>query len=428
MTIAITCRLLIEGTGNPPIQDGVVLIRDKEIIDIGPRTKTKIPTNCEIINCAEDTILPGLIDTHSHIIFCGSSPRKKKTEFLTTQQKQSLVLKYILAYRNILDDMSAGVTTIRSLGSDDNSDITIRDAIHAGILPGPRLISSGIPIRPSHGTAAFLARPADGVEEVCKAVRGCIKDGADVIKVFATNIQSGEGEIAYRLGDLTRTAGYTKGELEAIVDEAHNAGIKVAAHALGGPSLRWAMEAGVDSVEHVNLMEEQDIEVFLKTHCVLSDPNLFLFFDKEYGFESRKNWNQLPDWWRQKVAYAREQTRIYHKKAYEAGVRFTLALDSSHGLIWREAKCMVEVLGASPMDTILSLTKYSAELCGLDNVGILQVGKSADLISVKGNPLEDISHLQNVRLIMKEGKRYDTILHKFRDLENSAEDFLISDL
>jgi len=163
-------------------------------------------------------------------------------------------------------------------------------------------------------------------------------------------------------------------------------------------------------------MEERDIEIFLKTRCVLSDPNLYLFFDKDYGFEARPAWNELPGWWREKVAYAREQTRVVQKKAFEAGVRFALALDSGHGPIWREAKCMVDILGASPMDAILSLTKQSAELCGLDKVGTLQPGKLADLISVRGDPLEDITHLHDVRLIMKEGQVYNDILYAYKEL------------
>ena len=419
----IKAGLLIDGTGNPPIPEGVVLIQGSEIIDVGPASRVEIPTDCEVVDCTNETVLPGLIDSHSHIMFCGANRRQDKPPSIVDQEKVPLPTKAILAYRNILDDMSSGVVTIRSLGADNDLDIHLRDATARGDLPGPRILASGQPLRSTHGTAEFLGKPADGKEEVRKAVRDRISRGADVIKVFATNIQAGRGQVAYRHGDLTTVPAYTKEELSAAVEEAHNAGRKVAAHAIGGPALRWAMEAGVDSVEHANLMEEQDIEVFLNTGCVLSDPNYYLFFDKEYGFESRPAWDQLPGWWQEKVAYAGEKTRTVHRKAFEAGVRFVLALDSGHGLIWREAKCMVEILGASTMDAILSLTKHSAELCGLTRVGTLQPGKLADLISVEGNPLESISALRDIRLIMKEGRRYEGILRKYQDLEISMEEF-----
>jgi imidazolonepropionase-like amidohydrolase len=247
-------------------------------------------------------------------------------------------------------------------------------------------------------------------------VREAISRGVDVVKIFATNIQAGTGNVAYRLGDLTGVPAYTQEELAVAVAEAHRAGRRVAAHAIGGPGLRWAMEAGVDSVEHANLIEEGDIEFFLKTGCVLSDPNLYLFFDSEYGFESRRDWNALPSWWQAKVRRAAEQTRTVQRKALAAGVAFALGLDSGHGVLWREVKCMVEVLGASPMDAILAVTRNGAAVCGLSDVGTLEPGKQADVIAVDGDPLRDIATLANVRMVMKGGKRYDEVLTTYREL------------
>jgi len=410
--LAITSQRLIVEATKPPIDHGVVIVRDGRIVETGsPGILNKYP-ECEVIDCREQTVMPAMVDSHSHPAFCGANRFGKDFGSIVLQNTLHPVLRNVRMFLNCLSDMRSGVTTIRSLGTSDDSDIALRDEISAGKLLGPRLVASGIPIRPSHGTAAFLGKPADGVDELRKAVRERFAKGADVIKIFATNLQGGMGDVAYRKGDLTDVPAYTLKELQVICDEAHNAGLPVAAHAIGGPAVRWAMEAGVDSVEHVNLIEERDIEVFLKTGCVLSDPNLYLFFDEKYGFSARSSWKELPSWWQDKVRIASEKTREYQAQAYRSGVQFALALDSGHGVIWREAACMVHELGASEKDVIKALTTTSAKLCGLQELGSLEPGNIADIISVDGNPLEDIGNLARVDLVMKEGKRYDLLLDR----------------
>jgi imidazolonepropionase-like amidohydrolase len=418
--IAIKSRQVIAVPGEPPIPHGVVLVDGDRIQQVGPAASVRIPPGCTTLDCTSETVLPGLIEAHSHPSFCGANRFKDQLGSIAVQVKHHPLLKYVRMFRNCLDDMRSGITTVRSLGTEDDSDIALRDMIDAGSLPGPRIIASGRPIRPSHGTAAFLGRAADGVEGVRRAVRECIAKGADVIKAFATNVQTGEGDVAYRRGDLTCVPAYTAEELAAICDEAHRAGIKVAAHAIGGPALRWAMEAGADSVEHANLLTAEDVEVFVRTKCVLSDPNLYLFFDSEFGFESRPAWRELPSWWQEKVFEGKERTRIHQAEALRAGVPFALALDSGHGLIWREAKCMVDILGASPQQALRSLTSTTARLCGRDDLGTLAPGQTADLISVAGDPLRDITCLKDVKLIMKEGKRYDGLLSQVAGVEDAA--------
>lgn len=408
--LAITSsRLIVEAT-EQPIDHGVVIVHDGMIVETGPMGILSKYPGCEVIDCSNETVMPALIDSHSHPGFCGANRFGKDFGSIVLQTSLPPVLRNVRLFLNCLSDMRSGVTTIRSLGTIDDSDIELRDEITTGNLFGPRLVASGIPIRPSHGTAAFLGKPADGPEEVRKAVRERFSKGADVIKVFATNIQGGTGDVAYRKGDLTDVPAYSFEELRIICEEAHGAGLTVAAHAIGGKALRWAMEAGADSVEHVNLIEEQDIDVFLKTGCVLSDPNLYLFFDEQYGFRARSSWKELPEWWQEKVHVAENRTRKYQKEAYRAGVPFALALDSGHGMIWREAFCMVNELGASTQDTLKALTTTSAKLLGFHNLGALAPGNIADIISVEGNPLEDIGCLAKVRLVMKDGKRYDQML------------------
>ena len=201
---------------------------------------------------------------------------------------------------------------------------------------------------------------------------------------------------------------YSREELFAAIGEAHDLGMKVAGHAIGGPAMRWAMEAGIDSVEHANMLEEQDIEYFVKYGTRLSDPNLQLFFDEETGFQARENYKQ--EWWREKVITARALTEKYMPLAMRAGVKICLAVDSTHSFLWKEAKYLVGI-GASNREALLAVGKNNAELLGLaHSIGTLDKGKIADIISVKGDPLQDITVLKDVRFVMKEGKIFKPAL------------------
>ncbi len=407
MTIAIKSKKLIDGTGRPPIESGILLIEDDRIVQVGEPEQVTIPADVEVIDCSDQTVLPGLIDSHTHVVLKLSEEPEVRTPSVGVQMKQDTIRMALRGSMYLRDDLESGVTTMRALGDPEDIDFRIRDAIEAGDIPGPRLLVAGQALRPSHGWGVEGVPPADGVDEIRAAVRQNIARGADVIKIFVTNFRQGTSDEAYMRADLTRVPIYTKEEIEAAVDEAHRVGVKIAAHALGGPGLRAALEAGVDSIEHANLMEEQDIEIFLKTGGWLSDPNLVVIFDK-MGLENLTWWD-FPEW-QEKVNFARENTRIMIPKAIKAGVKFALGVDPCHGFLWKEARYMVE-LGIPEMDVILSITKNGAELCGLaDKVGTLEPGKLADVISVKGNPLDDIKCLRNVGLVMKGGKRYDQLL------------------
>ncbi len=407
MTIAVKSKRLIDGTGRPPIEGGVLLIEDDRIVQVGEPEQVTIPAEAEVIDCSDQTVLPGLIDSHTHVVLKLSEEPEVRTPSVGIQMKQDAVRMALRGSMYLRDDLKSGVTTMRALGDPEDIDFRVREAIEAGDIPGPRLLVAGRALRPSHGWGVEGVPPADGVDAIRAAVRQNIARGADVIKIFVTNFRQGDSDEAYMRADLTRVPIYTKEEIEAAVDEAHRVGVKVAAHAIGGPGLRAALEAGVDSIEHANLMEEQDIEIFLKTGGWLSDPNLVVIFDK-MGLENL-TWWEFPEW-QEKVNFARENTRIMIPRAIKAGVKFALGVDPCHGYLWKEARYMVE-LGISEMDVLLAITKHGAELCGIeDKVGTLEAGKLADVISVEGNPLEDIGCLQNVGLIMKGGRRYDQIL------------------
>jgi imidazolonepropionase-like amidohydrolase len=408
VTKVIRSKLLITCTGAPPIPGGALVIEGDRITQVGSLAEITLPGQAEVIDCTDQTVMPGLVDCHVHIAVGGTSRPVPLTEQMYHTPEARRAFR---AGMNLRKDLATGVTTMRDLGENSDIDLIARDAIQDGEIPGPRLLACGGALRPSHGGAP--AEDVDGVDAVRVGVRRRIAAGADVIKLFATNIRQGEGYQAYRKGDLTGTPAYSRDELAVAVEEAHRAGIKVAAHAIGGPAMRWAMEVGVDTIEHANLMEEADIDLFLKTGAWLSCPNLRLFFDEESGFASRPFYHQLPEWWREKVQRTATLLERVFPQVIEAGVKIVLCVDSSHGVLWKEARWMVE-LGASPMKAILALTRNGAEVCGLlDTVGTLEPGKTADVISVRGDPLQDITCLKDVGLVMKEGIRYDPYLHSW---------------
>lgn len=401
--IAIKSQRLITDAARPPILGGIVLVEGERIAAIGVPPSVTIPPACPVIDCTSETVMPGLVDSHIHI-----TANSKYRIPLKEQHTMDLTTAVLRGSMNLRSDMAAGVTTARSLGDVGDVELRFRGCIDRGEIPGPRLVIAIRALRPSHGTAQFLGIPADGPEQLRRMIRENFAMGARVVKLFVTNVMNGATDEDYRRGDLTGVAAYSREELTRAIGEAHDLGMKVAGHAIGGPGMRWAMEAGIDSVEHANLIEEQDLEYFVKYRTVLSDPNLQLFFDTETGFESRENWKQ--PWWREKVVLSRELSARWIPVAIRAGVKVALATDSTHGMLWKEPKYLVQI-GATPEEALLALTKNSAGLLGMsDEIGTLEPGKFADIISVRGDPLADITVLKNVNLVMKGGRRFERLL------------------
>lgn len=353
----------------------------------------------EWVDWTRYAVLPGLVNSHTHL-----SLTPKTRQGIIEQLATPPTLVPVRAFLNALDDLRSGITTERCCGDMHGLEVTLRDAIAGGRIPGPRLVVCASPIRPTHGGGVF-AVGSDGPSEVRIAVRKAIFDGADFIKLFATNIRPGQDEVAFRRGDLTRVPCYSREEILAAAEEAHASGYRIAAHAFGGAGLRWCLEARYDSIEHANNMDDEDLEQFVRSGTILSDPNLQGFFDSETGFESRPSWNQLPRWWQDRVLQVADTTRIMLRRAHEAGVMFALGTDSNHGRLWREAVHFVEVLGARPAEAVRAMTHNSAVALGLDTeVGTVEAGKVADLVAVHGDPSEDIRSLERVVHVMQAGQ------------------------
>jgi len=394
-------KLIIDGTRAVPVRDGIIVVDEAgKIREVASCGEVSVPAGAAIIDWSEFTLLPGMIDSHTHLTL--GYPNGKG---LVDQLQAPLPLLAIEGFMNLQRDVRSGVTTMRALGDAEGLEVVVRDAIARQEIPGPRLLAS-VEVRPSHGTG-LTTRGADGPTTIRARIREGIHLGADLVKLFASNIKPGSDEEAYRRGDLTTVPAYTEEEIWVAVEEAHRVGVKIAVHALGGPALRWALQAGADTIEHANLLEEEEIGLFLKQGAYLSDPNLQLFFDEETGFESRKIWTQLPVWWQEKVHLSREKTRYVHRQALKEGVKFALGTDSNHGQLWREAKYFVDVVGASPMQAIQAVTRNCADALGLeDEIGTLEPGKSADVVAIQGNPLENIVALEEVKAVMVSGTIY----------------------
>lgn len=195
----------------------------------------------------------------------------------------------------------------RTLGDPPGVEPRFRALIAAGEVLGPRLGIVDRAFRPSHGTAQFLATVADGPEALQQGIRENFYTGADWLKLFITNVMHGPSYEDYLRGDLTDVAAYSTPEIEAAIECAHGLGMPVAAHAIGGEAMRAAIRAGIDSIEHANLADPADVELFVEHGTFLSDPNLQLFFDSETGFESFSTWRW--DWWREKVERVRDDRR-----------------------------------------------------------------------------------------------------------------------
>ena len=397
MPTIIETNLLIVDPASPPIPNGIVVVNGERVLEAGNPEEVEVSGNWTRIDCSGWTVMPGMIDSHTHVTVNNRFRIPLSDHFEVDEATATL-----RGAMNLRSDLASGVTTMRALGDRPGAERAFQTAIERKEAVGPRLQVCVRALRPSHGTAPFLSCPADGNEELTARIGENADSGADWTKLFITNVREGDTYEDYLRGDLTDVSAYSRDEIECAIEVSHALGIPVAAHAIGGEAMRWAMELGIDSVEHANLLQAEDVALFVKTGTFLSDPNLQLFFDAEVGFESFQSW-EWP-WWRARVEQARELTANHLPEAIAAGVKVCLGSDSTHATMWREAVALVG-LGVSPVEALKAITVHSAEMMGMaDRIGRLKQNYIADLIVVEGNPLEDIESLRRIRRVMKGGK------------------------
>lgn len=395
-TVLRAGRVLDVKTGNLASNQAIVIEGDK-IVSIGPASAAQA-AGATVIDLPNATVLPGLIDAHTHLT---GDPRNVGYESLGI----SVPREALIGARNARVTLMAGFTTVRNVGASGYSDVALRDAIDAGDVPGPRMIVSGpaLGITGGHCDENLLPSEfhfsaegvADGIEAVQHKVREVIKYGATVIKICAT------GGVMSK-GDDPAASQYTLEEMKVIVAEAHRLGRKVAAHAHGAQGVRWASEAGVDSVEHGHLMDDASVAT-LKRNGTYLVPTLYLM---DWHRENAAK-NNLPDFIRQKMEYVSEHGQNNARKAFQAGVKIGFGTDAAvypHGLNAHEFAVYTR-LGMTPLQAIQTATLNDADLLGwTDKLGTLEAGKWADLIAVDGDPLQDITTLQRVKFVMKGGE------------------------
>jgi imidazolonepropionase-like amidohydrolase len=389
-------KLLDVKTGKIETNQAIVIQGDK-IVSVGAASSVQSSAADTVIDLSNGTVLPGLIDAHTHLTF--------DPHFGYESLGISVPREALIGARNARVTLEAGITTVRNVGADGYADVALRDAINAGDVPGPHMLVSGPPLGITGGHCDNDLLPfefhateggvADGVEQVQHKVREVIKYGADLIKVCAT------GGVLSK-GDDPNASQYTLEEMKAIVADAHRLGRKVAAHAHGAQGVIWASEAGVDSVEHGHLMNDAAIATLKKNGTYLV-PTLYLVdWQREHAVEAN-----LPGYAKKKMDLVSQTGKANAKKAFEAGVKIGMGTDAAvypHGLNAHELAVYVS-LGMSPLQAIQTATINDADLLGWsDKVGALQPGKWADIIAVDGDPLQDVTTLQHVKFVMKGGE------------------------
>src|SRR5271156_4589712 len=398
--VAVKAGRLLDVRTGKYASNQIIWIEGERIKEIGDAAalESRLPKDARVVDLSNLTVLPGLIDCHTHLTM---SPQTLGAGGL----RLSYPRQALLGARNARVTLEAGFTTVRNVGANGYSDIALRDAIRAGDVPGPRILASGpaLSITGGHADENFLAPQfnfssdgvADGVDGVTVKVRENIKYGADVIKFMATGGVLSEG-------DNPALEQYSPEEMKAIIDTAHGLGRKVAAHAHGALGIKNAVLAGVDSIEHGSYINEEDIQL-MKQHGTYLVPTLYL---GDWLTENMMTLGLTPNMIEKAkivLPIARQNIAV----AFKEGVKVAFGTDAAvypHGLNAHEFAVMVK-LGLSPLQSIQAATVNAADLLGwTDRIGTLEPGKFADIIAINGDPLVDVHLLENVRFVMKGGE------------------------
>ena len=398
--IVVRAARLINGRSAAPIAPAVVVIRGERIEAVG--AGVPIPSGARVIDLGNATLLPGLIDLHTHLTSTGVH---WEDELLKTTPGQAA----LHGAQNARITLMAGFTTCRDMGPTwPFVDIDLRKAIDEGVVVGPRLLASGNYVSPTGGAGdarqfsiyvdvPIVRNLADGVDEIRKAVRTNLKQGADFIKILGTGAVLSKGA-------PPGSQQYTEEEMHVAVEEAARWGRHVAAHVHGTDGIKAAIRAGVHTVDHGSMMDEEAVAL-LRSHHAYFVPTL-------YTSEAIAVDPNVPASEKARSLEVAELKDRSFQLVLKSGLPIGFATDAAvvpHGQNAREFAYRVR-LGQSPMDAIVSATRTAAEIIGWsDRVGTIEPGRFADLIAVGGDPLRDITELERVTWVMKGGVVYKEI-------------------
>jgi imidazolonepropionase-like amidohydrolase len=398
---------LFDSTSDSVRETMVIVVEDDRIKTVGSAADVKVPSGAHVIDLSHSTVLPGLIDCHTHL----GSRADRYSEI--NNFKDSPLMHTIFAVGNARKTLQAGFTSVRDVGSDPFMAVDLRNAINEGFAIGPRIVASGpgISITGGHGdlnnyspqtrVAMFPEERdfqiADGVDQIRHVVRAQIKYGVDVIKILST------GGVLSK-GDSPGAPQYTLDELKAAAEEAHMAGRKIAAHAHGAQGIKNAILAGIDSIEHASLIDDEGIRL-AREHGTYLDMDIY---NDDYLLnEAPKHGLPLENLEKEKMVGRLQRENF--AKAVKAGAKMAFGTDAGvypHGNNAKQFFYMVK-FGMTPAQAIRTATTNSADLIGrAQDVGTIQPGKYADIIAVDSDPLADIRALEHVSFVMKGGMVY----------------------
>lgn len=395
-TTLLSAKAYLDVKSGKLIDNPTLLIENKKIVRVSTQGQLRPPKGAIVINLPNKILLPGLMDMHVHLT-------TDATDNFLASRNYSIPRQTVKAVKNAKITLLAGFTTVRNLGAAGYSVIATRDGINANEIPGPRIFSAGhaISITGGHCDDNFSAPEkklrsggvADGPWAVRAKVRENIKYGANTIKVCAT------GGV-FSKGTKVGVQQFSEQELKAAADEAHLRGLVIAAHAHGTSGIKAAIRAGIDSIEHCSFMDKEAIQLALKHGTFLSCD----IYNTEYTLAFGEA-NGVPQENINKEKLVSKAQRDSFTKAVNAGVKMVFGSDAAiypHGDNAKQFSRMVK-FGMTPLQAIQSSTINSADLLKLDNVGQIKAGFIADIIAVDENPLKNISTLEQVRFVMKEG-------------------------
>lgn len=393
---------LLDVEGGRVLRDQVILIRGGRIAEVG--AAVAVPPGAEVIDLSTSTVLPGLIDTHTHIT---SDPSGGYSDQALHQWPGYAAL---VGAKNAAITLQAGFTTIRNVGADDWADVALKQAVEDGVVPGPRIFTAGHSLGITGGHCDSNGYRPDIFEEpgprqgivntpgqAVEAVRYQVKYGADVIKICATG-----GVLS--AGDAVGVPQLTPEEMRAIVETAGMAERRVAAHAHGGEGIKAAVRAGVASIEHGSMLDEEAIAL-MREHGTWLVPTMMAFEAVVTGARE----GTLAPWAAAKALEIAPHARRSVERAIRGGVKVAFGTDAGvfpHGRNAGELALLVDA-GMTPLQALRAATVEAARLLDRESeLGAVAAGRRADLIAVDGDPLEDVRLLEDVRFVMKDGVVY----------------------